>query len=366
MLNGFYMDVITLDNIIYSLQRAGGISVYWTELLSRMIRDDYNLYFHENTNVGNNIFRKKLSIPSDNITHNNIIPLFIQRYLPLITQVKFGIFHSSYYRIPIFYKGKTIITVFDFTYEKYRKGLPRFIHSMQKYNALKYADGVICISDSTKKDLLEIMPSFPENKLSVIHLGVSSDFSCNFQNIPIQFLNSIQIIKKPYLVFVGDRKGYKKFDIVVQAMLYLKNYHLVIIGGGDLDVELQHLNSCCKNRFTHFKKLSNNELNYIYHFAHALIYPSIYEGFGLPILEAMASGCPVIASNISSIPEVAGNAGMLMNETNSKNIVSSILNLENEHVRSKQIKLGLENAKKFDWEDTYKKTISFYKFIYHN
>ena len=78
MLNGFYMDVITLDNIIYSLQRAGGISVYWTELLSRMIRDDYNLYFHENTNVGNNIFRKKLSIPSDNIKHNKIYFIYMK------------------------------------------------------------------------------------------------------------------------------------------------------------------------------------------------------------------------------------------------------------------------------------------------
>lgn len=343
---------IVYDNIIYSLQKAGGISAYWSELCSRFIKSDFDITFYgfKNENIfGKNINQKKESI----------IIFRISRYLPFLKKIpKNSIFHSSYYRISNQKDVVNITTVHDFTYEYYRTGLSRWIHSLQKNRAIRKSDGIICVSENTKKDLLKFYPDIEKEKIQVIYNGVSDDF---FQlDNPHKYLIGIyeQLQNKKYILYIGDRKGYKNFDIAVKVVEQVCNCILVIVGGGDLS---ENEKKILKNDYIHYQGISAKDLNILYNNAFCLLYPSSYEGFGIPLLEAMKTGCPVVSTKISSIPEVTGDAGLLVDKVEVEEFVRAILKLENKEFRYDLIKKGLEQAKKFSWDKCFEETLEFYK-----
>jgi len=353
---------IYLDNIIFSLQRAGGISVYWYELLRRMLRDEVPLHAIEGRNVNDNIFRTKLDLPQDLIVSSLRIPTNISRYLPQFVALPKGcIFHSSYYRIPWGSDCTTVETAYDFTYERFGAGLPRLGHSVQKRMALQKARGVICISESTKRDMLKFVPGVSEDRIRVIHLGYSDEFRPVQEGVNRESFDREGLHDLPYLVYVGDRSPYKNFQLAVHAVSQVPGYGLVVVGGGKLSRSDQELlDEQLGGRYLHLDRLPNEKLNSLYNSAHALIYPSSYEGFGIPVIEAMAAGCPVIATNSSSIPEAAGDAGLLVDEVTAEAFAARIRELVNTSLREAVIQRGFENAKRFSWERCYKETISFY------
>jgi mannosyltransferase len=115
------------------------------------------------------------------------------------------------------------------------------------------------------------------------------------------------------------------------------------------------------NRYKSFSHISNEELNKLYNQSICLLYLSEYEGFGIPVLEAMSAGCPVIALKKSSIPEVAGNAGILFSDFDKKSVQKTIESLrDNKKLRTEQIELGLKNVKKYSWDKCYKEVKNFY------
>ena len=153
--------MIYLDNIIFSLQKAGGISVVWAEHLSKMVQNKQNFYVLERSDAHKNIFRQNLIIPRERIIDTKNIPLILDRYLnPSLSTFKGGIFHSSYFRVVANRKIKNVTTVHDFTYEYYSSYIKRTLHCSQKYYALRHSDAIICISENTKKDLLKFLPDF--------------------------------------------------------------------------------------------------------------------------------------------------------------------------------------------------------------
>lgn len=350
---------IIYDNIIFSQQRAGGISVVWFEILSRAIQDkDFKLKFIEYKKCYDNIFRKQLTIKLDRIELKSGLFLKVRRYLnPCIRTNERFIFHSSYYRTSSNSYAINITTVHDFTYEKYFSGIFKWLHCKQKYNAILNADCIICISENTKKDLIHYVPKVRVDKIKVVYNGVADDY---YPIISKQD-KSLELSEVPYVLFVGSRESYKRFDFAIDAIKDTV-YRLYVVGGGGFsESEIKLLNSKLgEHRYKHLSFIDNSILNEYYNSAFCLIYPSEYEGFGIPVIEAQKAGCPVIAYNGSSIIEIAEGSALLYKNDSIEEIQHHLKSLNDVTIRTNLIEKGKSNAKRFSWEKTYKA----YKNIY--
>jgi glycosyltransferase involved in cell wall biosynthesis len=358
-----------LDNIIFSLQNTGGISIVWSEILKRIIiNESIDTQIIEFDNAKNNFFRKQINIDKSKLLKKKSILLIIKRYFDINFKFKEKyIFHSSYYRLA---KGNNVInvtTVHDFTYEYFFTGLAKKIHSWQKGRAIKKSNGIICISESTKRDLLRFYPNTSENKIRVIYNGVDKIFKKI--DINESFDKKHQFNDFEYAIYVGDHKSkYKNFEMAVEACK-LQNIKLLIIGGGKLVTkDIRFLNSILG--FENYKSILNvtsEDLNQYYNRAYCLLYPSAYEGFGIPVVEAQKAGCPVIATYSSSIPEVIADIFLAIENPTPEKVAKKMeyLKLDSKE-RETIIKLGTEKSSVFNWDKTYYETIEFYKHLYNN
>ncbi|MDM1547827.1 glycosyltransferase family 4 protein [Empedobacter falsenii] len=359
---------IVLDNIIFWLQRSGGGSVYWTELVKRFNdNDEIDVSFYDEKEECNNIFRKELRLK--NILIEDLLSLRIRRYLNFTKSIKAkSIFHSSYFRVSKSKNAINVTTIHDLTSEKFDRGLSRFVNFQQKKHAIKYSKGIICISENTKKDLFEFYPEAKQKNVKVIYNGISEDFFEINEDFEIHKVDNrfATLQDKKYILFVGRRNSYKNFPIVVKAaQQVMQDYKLVVIGEPFNEEEEQFVKSYLGSSYLLISKLENVKLNYLYNKAFALLYPSSYEGFGIPIAEAMKTHCPVIAANNSSIPEVAGNGAILYDDINEKHIVEGIYSLENNEFRKDLISKGFQQSTRFDWNTTFKEYLEFYKELYY-
>ena len=220
------------------------------------------------------------------------------------------------------------------------------------YRAIRNSDAIVCISENTKRDLFKFLPDIDPKKVYVIYNGVSDDYTI------------IESAKKytqydKYILFVGGRNGYKNFDFVINS-LKDTNYNLLICGNPLSKSEVTVLEHILPNRFVNIVYPSNEELNRIYNSVYALVYPSSYEGFGIPILEAQRAGCPVIAFNASSIPEVIGNTQLLMNSLSKNELIGKLDLLNCDGLREKVVEDGLRNSRNFSWRKMAKEYFNLY------
>ena len=219
----------------------------------------------------------------------------------------------------------------------------------EKHNGIRHASAYITISENTAQDLVKYFPAISSASLTVAHCGVTKTFS----PASLQEVNLFKIkygISKSYFILVGASNGYKNIDLFLQAFSQLptkQSFEVVITSHGVLPQ--YEFRSYTSGSNVHILHLSDEELRIAYAGAIALIYPSKYEGFGLPVLEALACGCPVITCPNSSIPEVAGEAALYVQDNDVNGLANALCEVQKPEVRLALIKAGLEQAKKFSW-----------------
>jgi glycosyltransferase involved in cell wall biosynthesis len=273
-----------------------------------------------------------------------------------------SIYHATYYdkknlRLAKSLGFKTVITVFDMISEIYPERPPRFryVPNLKKKSILS-ADGIICISESTKKDLVRIY-GLDSKKIQVVHLASSFQLAS-----PDELGNQ----RKNSILYVGKRGGYKNFSVLLKAFseskLLRNDFSLIAFGGGNFKDDEKTLISefGLNNKVIHLNG-DDKVLRDLYLSSRVLVYPSLYEGFGLPLLEAMALGCPVITSDVSSMPEIGGGAVFYFDPTDVQALRDLLeQTLLNEKTLQRARNLGLARSNEFSWQETASQTLKFY------
>ncbi|MDA9146321.1 glycosyltransferase family 4 protein [Gammaproteobacteria bacterium] len=352
--------MIVLDSIIYELQRAGGISELWTSILSHMA-GQADLDFRVLDGAGAAINR---SSPDGILERMRVVetgPLLLRRYMPARVPKDTKVFHSSYLRVANDCAVTNITTIHDFIYDKFDNGVPKLIHRKQREVALQRSELIICVSENTKTDLLNFYPELANREIRVIHNGVNPVY---YEKGKPEDQSQIEA---PYLLYVGGRGKHKNFSMCLDVLLRQdsvgEDLKLCVVGGGKFTrEELKKMDRLgVKSKVRHLGTISDETLAHFYRNAFALIFPSFYEGFGIPPLEAMAAGCPVMCSDKSSIPEVVGKSGAYFDPTCIDSAVSALELLTDSKYRDEIIKSGLQRVKSFSWERTAKATVDAYR-----
>lgn len=362
---------IAYDSQIFRMQQNGGISKYFVKLIE-------NLMLEQNvkTTVVAGIHKNEFLINSDikysgmlydglkrkfinNRFYNftKIFNLFIEKNK--LSDSSIDIIHQTYngYELYKNKKAKCIITIHDLIYEKFPND---FIYTnnylIRKKKSIENADHIICVSKNTQNDLIKYY-NVDIAKTSLVYHGVDEFTKQN---------NKLMTI--PYILFVGKRNGYKNFTNTLKAFAQtkLKNeVKLICFGSSPFNNEEQEMIHQLELKAAIIYLTGNDlELVNLYQNATFLIYPSIYEGFGLPVLEAMANNCPVICSNKSSLPEVANNCALLIDTESEDSIKLAMEKLYFDKELQLSLKeLGKANVKKFTWQNTALKTLKVYEKI---
>jgi len=339
--------------------KASGIGTYIINLIPNIINTYPKTNFHligKKNEILNYHWANKNNVTVENCE----APIYsISEQFLLAKSAKTDLLWVPHYNIPVFYSGKLLVTVHDafhLAMLEYVGGIHKRLYAKALFTAIKYkANKIICVSQFSANELIRLTGVNPD-KIVVIHNGVNKEW--------FEIKKEKRPHNKPYLLYVGNVKPHKNLVRLLEAFELLANkipHDLIIVGKkagfitGDTIIEKKA--TSLKQR-VHFTGYVDNQLLHQY-FIHAktLVFPSLYEGFGLPPLEAMACGCPVIVSNAASLPEVCGDAAIYCDPYSVEDIANKIEQLLADKNLQQQMRLkGIERAKTFSWEKTAKKT----------
>ncbi len=356
--------------------KKAGIGWYCYNLIKQLIRLD-------NSNEYILIHRRKCNDVLYSICNELIIPypkiIILKRtlgdniQLPIkLDKYNFDIIHELSQIPPFLIKFDSIkiVTIHDLSALYYPETFGVFTVLSHRYilpHALKNTDVVITVSYNSKQDIVKLL-GFPEDYIEVTYLGVDEIFKPI--NVEDDFLKKKYNLKEPYILYVGTLEPRKNVPTLLKAFYKLKRrwnipHKLVIVGkvGWKYHSIFRVVEELELQKYVVFTGyVPREDLPKFYNSADIFVYPSIYEGFGLPPLEAMACGCPVVTTNVSSLPEVVGDAGIKVNPYDVGGLAKAIYDvITDEGLKTTLSKKGLSRAKKFSWEKTARKTLKIYK-----
>ena len=371
---------IAFDHQAFTLQKTGGISRYFCRLADRLRDSNDSGVSDVDVGIFAPLYRNQyLRELPQSIVHGyaiNDYPLktaaicVMANRLLARTSIKNwqpDIVHETYYSSKkIAPRGcPVILTVFDMISELdlLAKGYSNNdLKTTEKYKSVMRADHVVCISHSTKNDLIHLFGISAE-KVSVVYLAcdpAESKEACTSEGSN----------QRPYLLYVGLREGYKNFNGLLRAISssskIMKEFDLFAFGGGGFNPAEQNLIKALGFGMGQVKQINGGDavLNSMYKKAAALVYPSTYEGFGLPPLEAMSHQCPVITSNASAMPEIIAQAGQYFDPHSIESMTAAIEAVVLSSSRTQElITTGLARYKQFTWERCAQETLSVYRAV---
>ena len=366
---------ILFDPEIFYKQEYGGISRYYSELVSILKRNNNlqvnlpvcyteNAYAHEYNLIRETKFMQLVLkvLAAMNVSTRTLQKKRARRlFKKTVNNFKFDLYIPTYYNtsfLSFIGSRPFVLTVYDMIHElfpQYYEDEPTTI-VQDKLTLMEKATKIIAVSFNTKKDILKIYPHIDESKIEVIYHGNSMKLD---DRIKVE-------LPSRYILFVGIRSNYKNFEFLLTSVVeLLKNDDslFLLCAGGDPFTEEE------MTLFAHLgvetqviqKKFKEQELAHFYKNAKCFVFPSRYEGFGIPVLESMACGCPVVLARHSSFPEVAGDAGVYFELDSSDDLRNKInLLLTNEEMRKEFSDKGLAQVKKFNWNEATEQCLNVY------
>ena len=284
--------------------------------------------------------------------------------LYLATHAKNDVFWSPAHYMPVFTGGKSVVTIHDLAYEYFPKlFLPSDLYKLKNWTraAVKQSTKVIAVSEATKFDLVKVY-EVPEDKITVVHNGYDSQIFNVEEKPNKQILDAYKLSPESYILFLGTIQPRKNAIKLVQAFHLLKaggyKGKLVIAGGfgwlADDTLEVIKQSEEVKDIIL-TGYISDETRKALYTYADVYVLPSLYEGFGVPAIEAMGCGAPVAVANNSSLPEVVGDAGLLFNAIDPADIARAVLEIKAD--RKSWVEKSLKRAKHFSWDKCAKETL---------
>jgi glycosyltransferase involved in cell wall biosynthesis len=350
------------------IERYGGVSKYFVEIFKRLPAECWRLsggfsenqylkesglfntlsLFHNRQFKGYRMIMNCLNIPSGIFT---------------ALRGSYDIYHQTHYNTSLFpfirKNKKIVVCMHDLNYfvcpHLFHDNIRlRHIMKEQKKSAL-IADRIIAVSNNTKKDLIEQF-GIDDKKITVIYHGIDKEREKN---------DGIRIIQQPYILFVGTRYTYKNFHGFVEAFSLIasryRDLHFVCTGRSFTVNELTMLNKLGLQNRVHSISATEMQMAQLYHDAEMFVYPSFYEGFGIPLLEAMLYDCPVVCSNASCFPEVAGEAAQYFNPSSPEDMANAMQKvLDSAQLKSDLICKGQSRLQLYSWEKCAEEHIELY------
>jgi glycosyltransferase involved in cell wall biosynthesis len=364
---------LVVDGIIYHKQAHGGISRIYSEILPRMCALEPSLRVDLITTAHPPLKQtppqhpqiKQRRIPTVKFGNATLLNKMIRNgsQWAITGTGKGKIWHSTYFSQPRFWRGKLVATVYDlaqvFSPESFpNSNLDRFQRWQKRH--IQSADIVICISERTQRDVTNIY-GIDLSRTQHIPLSTSNQFNL----LPAEQSEPQPSIPSPFILYVGSRAPYKNFDRLLQAYNQWKRKRevaLVVVGPPWTIEEEQILADLnIQDNVNLQSGVDDNMLCQFYNQAAAFIYPSLYEGFGIPLLEAMACGCPVVASRIPTSEEVAGTVPIYFEPKSVEDLTDALDRALTEGRVSERTQIGLEHVKQYSWDRTAQETLAVYE-----
>ncbi|MEZ0609312.1 glycosyltransferase family 4 protein [Fibrella sp. WM1] len=364
---------IFFDHQTFSLQEFGGISRYFSELINGINqRTQHSAYL--SAHYTNNAYAHDLQLARRWFFPNTALP----KKIPLLYRLNkalstydlltqsYDLIHATYYD-PYFLQfarqRPTVVTFLDMIHERFSDQFAELsadrVITSRKREVAKRASHIVAISESTKADIVDLFGTDPA-KISVIYLG--SSFEVSTTPLSLKTTNTTA----PYLLFVGHRGYYKNFDPFLDAvapLLKQNGLRVVCAGGGNFSkTELAHIHALGLAGLVTQQPINDQLLRQLYSDAVAFVFPSLYEGFGIPVLEAFSCDCPCLISDQSSLPEVGGDAVLYFNPNDADSIRAGVNQLLSDStLRLKLIEKGRQRVAGFSWQRTVVETTALYE-----
>lgn len=330
-------------------------------------REDVDIYLFGNKEILNK-YKLDQSFP---IIEYNVKVYSIREFWGHSKMKEMDILDIPHFNIPIRYLKKCIVTIHDIIPYKMKEFFPSkakqiYMHLIF-YLIKRFSKKVISVSECTKSDLVEVF-HFPKDKIQTIYNGLNQELFKPHSKKECNDFRSKYNLENEYLLTVGIGKGHKNLGFVIKTLtpLWLEgnlDLPLILAGaGGKIPEHLIEIIRPVEKFIIPFQKISYEELPLLYQNAKMLIFPSLYEGFGFPLLEAQGVGCPVLSSNASVMPEVLRNSAYFFNPRDEKKFQEEFrLFMLNPSLLKTKVPLGYENAKRFTWKKAAEETMQVYK-----